>query len=230
MGGGLDDEDQAGDPTQAFEDLRAEVAALIRTVSALPRALAENRQPAPPDYRSDIGKVAKELNALVGRLDVIEKHPAMRLTPEQHQQAVARAGNELMSAAAGNLNTATGDYELARGQLAGMIGTMRGKKDQAFWLIVLPIATLIVTLLVSPVLLSELPFGWNTNAAATVMKADRWDAGWFLLGAADPAGKQDAAVGFNLVQVNRAALATCQQAAAREGRDQHCMVIVRGQY
>jgi hypothetical protein len=84
-----------------------------------------------------------------------------------------------------------------------------------------------LTLLASPFVLGELPFGWNLSAAATVMKADRWDAGWALLRAADPGGAGSAVAGYNLVQANRDALVSCQQEVAREGKDQKCTITVK---
>jgi hypothetical protein len=228
MGGGFDD-DQAGDPARAFEGLRAEVSVMRRAVEALPGILTDSLPAAPPDYRSDVGKVAQVLAAVVGRLDVIEQLPALRLTPEQHRQAIAREGNELMRDAAGKLQAATLEQNRARGELAGMIGTMRGQRDQAFWLIALPLAAFILTLLASPVVLGELPFGWNLSAAATVMKADRWDAGWALLRGADPGDAGNAAAGYNLVQTNRAALTACLQETAREGKDQKCTITVKAE-
>jgi hypothetical protein len=228
MSGGFDD-DQADDPAQAFEDLRAEVSVMRRAVEALPGILTDSLPSAPPDYRSDVGKVAQVLAAVVGRLDVIEKHQALRLTPEQHRQAIAREGNELMRDAAGKLQAATQEQNRARGELAGMIGTMRGQRDQVFWLIALPLAVFVLTLLASPVVLGALPFGWNLSAAATVMKADRWDAGWALLRASDPGDAGDAAAGYNLVQANRAALVACQHDAATEGKDQKCTITVKAE-
>ena len=44
---GIQDDDQLDDATQAFDDLRAEVAVLRRAVEALGPALKENRS---PDY------------------------------------------------------------------------------------------------------------------------------------------------------------------------------------
>ncbi len=200
-----------------------------RAVEALPGNLVDSLPSAPPDYRSDVGKVAQVLAAVVGRLDVIEQHPALRLTPEQHRQAIAREGNELMRDAAGKLQATALEQNRARGELAGMIGTMRGQRNQAFWLIALPLAVFILTLLASPVVLGELPFGWNLSAAATVMKAGRWDAGWALLRAGDPGDAGDAAAGYNLVQTNQAALSACQHEAAKEGKDQKCTITVRAE-
>ncbi|OYV32135.1 MAG: hypothetical protein B7Z81_13155 [Acidocella sp. 20-61-6] len=226
MGGDLDD-DQAGDPTRAFEDLRAEVSVMRRAVEALPGILIDSLPSAPPDYRSDVGKVAQVLAAVVGRLDVIEKHPALRLTPEQHRQAIAREGNELMRDAAGNLHAATLEQNRARGELAGMIGTMRGQDSQWNWVFYTGLVACVVGMLLSPFLASVLPFGLNGQVAALVMRDSRWGAGWDLLRAANPGDADDAAAGYNLVQSNRAALIACQQGATKEGKDQKCTITVK---
>ncbi|MDE1905419.1 MAG: hypothetical protein KGH75_03085 [Rhodospirillales bacterium] len=227
----MDDEyvsgDGVGDAARAFEDLRAEVSVMRRAVEALPSAMADSLPPAPPDYRSDVGKVAQVLAAVVGRLDVIEKHPALRLTPEQHRQAIAREGNELMRDAAGKLDQAAQAHERARGDLAGMIGTMRGQDSQWNWVFYTGLVACVAGILLSPFLASVLPFGLNGQVAALVMRDSRWGAGWDLLRAANPGDADDAAAGYNLVQTNRAALAICQQAAAKEEKEQKCQVVVK---
>ncbi len=50
-------------------------------------------------------------------------------------------------------------------------------------------AVFVFTMLAAPVLLGELPFGWNTNAGATIMQAHRWDAGSGLMQATSPQGR-----------------------------------------
>lgn len=220
-------QDGVGDAAQAFEGLRAEVVVTRRAVEALPRELAANQPPPPPDYRSDIGKVTQALLVVAGRLDVIEKHPALRLTPEQHRQAIASAGSELMRDAAGKLDNAACDHAQAARQLAGMIGTMRQQDSQWNWVFYTGLAACVAGILLSPFIASVLPFGLDGQIAARIMKADRWDAGWVLLRATDPGDANDAVAGFNLVQANRAALVACQEAAAKAGRDQMCDVIVK---
>ena len=63
-----------------------------------------------------------------------------------------------MSEVAQKYDRARQDAERERHQLAGMIGTVRAKRNQTFWLIGIPLAVFAFTLLASPVLLSELPF------------------------------------------------------------------------
>ena len=96
----------AADPAQAFEDLRAEVSALRRALEALPGAWEDSR---PPDYTPSLGTIAQGLAAVENQLAGIEQHPALRLTPEQHQQAIAQAGNMLMREAVQKLDRAAQD-------------------------------------------------------------------------------------------------------------------------
>ncbi len=104
---------------------------------------------------------------------------------------------------------------------------MREKRDQVFWLAAVFVGTFVFTLFASPVLLGELPFGWNTNAAATVMQADRWDAGSALMQAANPQGWQDLVAASALVRANQDTLAACRQAADNDAKDRRCTIIVK---
>jgi hypothetical protein len=212
--------DGAGDPAQAFEALRAEVAALRQAIEA-----AAERQA--PDYSPDLGRITQAVNGLIDGLEAIEAHPAVRMTPDQFGQAMTRTGRELMNEVAQKYDRARQDAERERHQLAGMIGTLRGKRDQVFWLGTVFVGTFVFTLFASPVLLGELPFGWNTNAAATVMQADRWDAGSALMQAASPQGWQDLVAASVLVHANQDTLAACQQAADNDGKDRQCRIMVK---
>lgn len=151
-----------GDPVQAFEALRAEVAAL--------RQVIEGAELQAPDYSPDLGRIVQGLNHVGATLEAIEAHPALRLTPAQFGQAMTQAGRELMNEVAQKYERARQDAERGRHQLAGMIGTVRAKRNQTFWLIALPAMVFVFTLLASPVLLSALPFGLNKWAAMVVSK------------------------------------------------------------
>jgi hypothetical protein len=163
---------------------------------------------------------------VIDGLEAIEAHPAVRMTPDQFGQAMTRTGRELMNEVAQKYDRARQDAERERHQLAGMIGTLRGRRDQVFLLEAVCFATFVFTLFASPVLLGELPFGWNTNAAATVMQADRWDAGSALMQAASPQGWQDLVAASALVRANQAALRACHEAADNNGKDKKCMIIL----
>jgi hypothetical protein len=71
------------------------------------------------------------------------------LTPEQHQQAVAQAGNVLMRKAAQKLDLAAQDAERERHQIAGLIGTVRKQDEQRNWLLWAASGAMVAGLLVS---------------------------------------------------------------------------------
>ncbi|WP_234732014.1 DUF6118 family protein [Acidocella facilis] len=213
----------SADPAQAFEDLQAEVSVMRRAVEALPSAWEENQ---PPDYSPDLGRIAKGLAVVVAQLDAINKHPALTMTPEQHRQAIAQAGNGLMREAAQKLDRATQDAERERQQLAGLIGTARRQDEQRTWLIYAALAAFLVGLLVSPFVAGALPFGLDGRIAALIMKADRWDAGEALMQADSPDGWQNALNAWNLVRTNQKEIAACSEAAAKTKKDQRCTITV----
>ena len=213
----------AADPVQAFEDLRAEVSELRRAVEALPGAWEENR---PPDYTPSLGTIAKGLAAVDSRLAGIETHPALRLTPEQHQQAVSQAGNVLMREAAQKLDRAAQDAERERHQLAGLIGTVRKQDEQRNWLLWAASGALVVGLLVSPFVAGVLPFGGDSAVAAVIMNANRWNAGIALMQAGSPDGWRGLADASNLVRVNQEALTACREAADKAKKEQRCTITV----
>jgi hypothetical protein len=217
-------DEQPGSAERAFEDLRAEVSVTRRAVETMSRRLDENQ---PPDYSLDLGRMAKGLAVVSAQLDAINKHPALRMTPELHRQAIAQAGNEIMRDAAQKLDRATADAERERQRLAGLIGNARRQDQQRTWLMYIGLAAFVVAFLVSPFLYGVLPFGLNSRVAALVMNTDRWSAGWELLQADSPAAQQQAAIGFNLIKANQQAFIACQAAANKADSAQKCFVIVK---
>ena len=161
------DDEETGDPARAFDDLRAEISVLRRAVEALPAALEDNRA---PDYSPDLGRIVQGLSHVGATLGVIEKHSALRLTPEQHQAAIARAGEGLLREAVQKLEHAAHEAHRARQQLGGMIGTIREQNAQWNWVFFTGLAACVAGLLLSPVLAGALPFGLDGRVAALIMK------------------------------------------------------------
>jgi hypothetical protein len=216
-------DEQPGSAERAFEDLRAEVSVTRRAVETMSRRLDENQ---PPDYSLDLGRMAKGLAVVSAQLDAINKHPALRMTPELHRQAIAQAGNEIMRDAAQKLDRATADAERERQRLAGLIGNARRQDQQRTWLIYTGLAAFVVALLVSPCLYALLPFGLNSRVAALVMNTDRWNAGQALMRADSPDGWNSAVNAWNLVRANQMEIAACNEAAVNTKKDQRCVITV----
>ena len=216
-------EDQAGDPAQAFEDLRAEVSVLRRAIEGLPAAIRENR---PPDYSQDLAILGKGLDEIGQSLETVLASPALNLTPEQQGQGIARAGSALVREAAQRLDRAAQEAERDRARLSGLIGQAWARDRQVRMLWWTGGVAFAVGLLVSPILASVLPFGLNARVAALVMHEDRWTAGGALMRMANPAGRARVVADARLADENRDALDPCRAAAVESGKTQRCTVMV----
>ncbi|WP_426026154.1 DUF6118 family protein [Brevundimonas sp. TSRC1-1] len=216
-------EDQAGDPAQAFEDLRAEVSVLRRAIERLPAAIRENRT---PDYSQDLAILGKGLDEIGQSLETVLASPALNLTPEQQGQGIARAGSTLVREAAQRLDRATQETERERARLSSLIGQAWAKDRQFRLLCWTGGVAFAVGLLVSPIIASVAPFGLNTRVAALVMRGDRWTAGGELMRAANPEVWARVNADSRLAKNNLEVLDTCLAAAVETGRRQRCTVTV----
>ncbi len=173
-----------------------------------------------------LSAVRAGLSKVVGRLQAIEQHPALKSTPAQYQAAILAAGRDLMSQGVGRLDRASEGLEREQRNLARVIGTVRGKRQQWEWLAITAAAALTIGLMLSPFAARLLPFGWDAAVAAAIMHADRWHAGQALMKASDPAGWATLAAEINLAEANHDALTACREAAARTKKEQHCSIVV----
>ncbi len=223
----MDNEDQeVGGPSgaeEAFEALREELANVKRVVEALPGIWRANR---PPDTTPTLVKMAQALKEVRQHLSVIEEHPALRLTPQQHTQAIANAGRGVMDTAVRALESAAADSRQVRQELAGMIGTARRQDRQFKRVFGAGVAAFVIALLISPVLARLLPFGLDGEVAAFIMRADRWHAGQDLMQAESPADWAQFAAAVDLSKANKAVLEACRDAAVKTKKEQHCTVVV----
>ena len=217
------DDESSGDAARAFDDLRAEVSVLRRSVELLPEEWEANRG---PDYTESLGQITQGLSKVVGRLQAIEQHPALKSTPAQYQTAILAAGRDLVSQGVGRLDRASDAFEREQENLARVIGTVRGKRKQWEWLAITAAAALVVGLLLSPFAARLLPFGWDAAVAATIMHADRWNAGQALMKSTNPEGWETLAAEMNLATANHEALSACRDAALKTKKEQHCAIVV----
>jgi hypothetical protein len=216
-------DDDAGDPAQAFEDLRAEVSVLRRAIEALPAAMRESRS---PDYSQDLAVIGKGLDEVGEQLETILKSPALTRTPEQQGQAIANAGANLIREAAQRLDKAAQEAERERSRLSGIIGQAWAQDRQFRLLCWTGGAALAVGLLLSPIVAGVLPFGLNTRVAALVMREDRWAAGSELMQAANSHGWDRFIADTRFASDNRESIDACQAAAARTGKAQRCTMLL----
>jgi hypothetical protein len=219
----MSEQHDTSDPARAFEDLRAEVSVLRKAIEVLPDALDRNRA---PDYSPDFAVLGQGMDAIGVALENLQKHPALRMTPEQHGAAVANAGGTLIREAVQRFDHATQEADRERYNLAKVIGAARSKSDQRLWLAIAAAIGLVVGFGVFPFVMRAMPFGLDSTTAAVIMRANRWDAGMALMKAGNPDGWAQLAADVNLVSANRKKIADCRAVAAKEKREQRCPVTV----
>jgi hypothetical protein len=195
-----------------------------QAMQALPEVIKKSRPTV--DYTETLGAIAKKLEIVGNFMASIEQHPAIRTTPAQYNQAIATAGEGLITKSVRELDSAKVAAIEERRELAAMIGTMRGQWKQWEWLGWTGIAAFFLGLLISPMFARVLPFGWDGHVAAFIMNADRWDAGSALMQAQNPEAWRGLMDDFNLVKSNQAAIGTCLEAAAKTKKEQHCGIVV----
>lgn len=222
----MQDRDDDTEPTaaeQAFDALRAEVAALRQALRSVPELILKNQ---PPDYTETLGAIAKNLEMMGTFMAAIEKHPAIRTTPAHYHQAIVAAGDGLITKSVREFDVAKAAAVTERRELAAMIGTLRGQWKQWEWLGWTGIAAFFLGLLISPMFARVLPFGWDGHVAAFIMNGDRWSAGSALMQAQNPEAWNVLMAAGKLTADNAATLGACRDTAAKSKKEQHCVLIV----
>jgi hypothetical protein len=172
----MEEDADTGGAERAFEALRAEVGALRQVVEG---------QTA-PDYALTLGAIAKELQAIGARLDTIENHPAITMTPERYagqlNAAVERA-HQASSKAVWDAKAQLGDAVRRVEQLAG---TVNAREEQRRWFGVAMACGVMLGIALWYVLPSLLPWGAGDWLASSLIGGGRWRAGETLMERASP--------------------------------------------
>lgn len=173
-----------------------------------------------------LGEIAQGLGSIRELLDQIEHHPALRIAPANYPEAIARAGGTVMREAANQLDQARRESERTTQALAQIIRSARTQDRQLKWVTITAAIALAVGLIVSPFLGRLLPFGLDGRMAATIMGADRWNAGAALMAGQSPEAWRALMDASKLTTANSAVIGACQAAATKEKKEQRCAVVV----
>ena len=223
MNEAVKDSDEEDGAARAFAELRDEVTGLRRSIEDLPAVM---KFVAPPDYAPSFGAIVKALNETGVRLAAIEGHPALKLTPAQHGQAMRQAGAAVVNEVAWRLDNGIDELRRERHRLTEIVAAgldRQAQKRAMLWALGGGVA---VGLVLFPMLAAFAPGGSYLAALATG-NADRWQAGVSLIQVGSPERAAGLASATRLVNANSEALNTCAEAAKKAGKDQKCSVVVQ---
>lgn len=179
-----------GGAEQAFEALRAEVAALRRGMELVYRQVqqAAAGQPATaelPDYSPTLGAMAQELRAVGTRLGAIERAPALASTPVEQADGLRRTLHGVGEDARRGLVHSQGRLDGAVEELRSMVQGAHEWREQRRRLRAVGAAGAMGGMLLWFLATAALPWGMGTRLAGLAY-GGRWDAGQAMLGGANP--------------------------------------------
>lgn len=228
-----DDEDQGGDPTEAFEALRAEVLLMRRDIAQLSADRPD--APQPKDYDETLGKIMKIVSALFQRMDAMVASPALAMTPEHMASRIAAAAVTARQEDQRSIATARTALEDGVRQLTGRVASARKGDEQNRWLAWSAIGGVVLGIALwaagAGVVARAMPAGWHwpERMAAQTLRLPMWDAGRQLAATSSPETWNTMVAAAIIVQENRDAIEKCRKAAAKEQGSVRCTVKITHQ-
>jgi hypothetical protein len=172
----MDDEADPGGAERAFEALRAEVAALRQAVEGQ----------AAPDYALTLGAIAKELQVVVARLETIEGHPTLTMTPGAYSAQLNAATERAHQVGGKAVWEAQAQLGEAARQLEQLAGRMQTREEQRRWIGTAVACGIMVGGVLWYVLPPLLPWGAGDWLVSSLIGGGRWPAGGTLMERASP--------------------------------------------
>lgn len=219
-----DDEPSA---TEAFEQLRAEVALLRRAIEGLATATVDT---AAPDYSPTLAGLRKAIDGVGERVAALAGDPPV--TSNQMAAGIAAVAAHARNEGQRELAQAKGALEKAVRDLVQAAGAVRAVRTDRRRLVVAAVGGVVAgiglwTSLSGPIA-RALPENWQApeRLAAATLGLPRWDAGRRLMARADASSWRDLADAGALVRANAKAIQECQKRSARRGRGTTCEISV----
>ncbi|MCB8828141.1 DUF6118 family protein, partial [Escherichia coli] len=218
---------------EAFEELRAEVTLLRRAVERLAAERAERAElPQPKDYDETLGRIAKAINKLAERMDVLAERPGISITPEGIARQIAAAGSTVRAEDQRTIAAAGKSMEDATRALHGYVVSARRGDEQNRWLAWTAIGGVALGMLLWAALAGEVArtvpesWLWPERMAARTLRLDTWTAARRLASVSQPETWNAMVRGSVLIQNNRTAIERCRRAAMKADGDVRCTIDV----
>ena len=124
-----------GDAVRTFEALRDKVVALRRGVELVHRQ-GQQAAPSAPDCGPTLGQMEQALQAIAGRLETVERQPALTLTPARFRSEIDSVASGAVSAISRPFIEAVKEARAAARDLDSLTGRLREGREQRTWLLI----------------------------------------------------------------------------------------------
>lgn len=221
------DQDIDNAAAEAFEGLRGEVALLRRAVERLAAERADTL-----DYTETLAHTDRAMTALVQRVDILAKSPALSLTPETAAAQITAAAAKARADDQRLIDAARAGLDQATRQLDTYVTSARRSHEQNRWLLGVGAGSMALGMLLWAALAGPVDravperWHWPEKRAAQVLGRPMWQAGLRLIATASPAAFRAAIAADRLVQANREVIAGCADAAAKAHAAVRCTIKI----
>jgi len=210
-----------GDAVRAFEALRAEVAALRHGVELVYRQ-GQQTAPVAPDYSPTLGQMEKALWTIAGRLEAVERQPALTLTPARFRTEIDSVAHGAVSAINRPFIEAVQEARAAARDLKALTGAVRERREQRAWVLTAGAIGVILGGGLWYAAAGVLPRSAGDWMAASLIGGTQWQAGAALMeeaspGSFDKMARLYKACGEQTTELCEAAIAVRSIQPAQEG-------------
>ena len=225
----MDDEQDGETAAEAFARVEGELALLRRAVE---RLATERAEPEQPDYSETLGRIAKAINKLAERMDVLAERPGVSITPDGIARQIAAAGVTVRAEDARTIATARSSLDEAARRLNGLVATATTAREQKRRLAWTAIGGVVIGMILwaafAGTVARAAPEGWlwPERMAARTLRLDTWEASRRLAAVSKPEQWNAMIRGGLLMQENRAAIERCGRDAAQTGEPVRCTVRI----
>lgn len=221
---------QEPDPaTQAFEQMRGEMALVRRAVEKL---AAERADIVIPDYSATLGEIAQRLAVTAQGMKTLAAQPAMQITPDEMARRIDAAAHNARRSDHAAIAEAQGRFDQASHDLRAVVRSGRTADEQRrhlYWTAAGGVlAGMLLWAIMPGVLARRAPQSWlwPERMAAHTLRLEPWAAGERLLARTDPARWQTALFAYRLARENREAINNCRKKARESGAPKRCAIMI----
>ena len=139
-----------------------------------------------PDYSPTLGQMEKALRTIAGRLEAVERQPALTLTPARFRTEIDSVAHGAVSTISRPFIEAVQEARAAARDLKALTGRVHERREQRTWVLTAGALGLIVGVGFWYVAAGVLPRSAGDWMAASLIGGTRWQAGATLMEEASP--------------------------------------------
>ncbi|WP_205207103.1 DUF6118 family protein [Asaia sp. As-1742] len=203
----------SGNAAQAFDDLRAEVSVLRKSVERLPE---DWRDAMPPDTSLDLGQVKRAIGVIEQRLGEIEGRSVLRMSPAEFRVGIERVVSERLTGALSGIGVVEKELAEESKALRSALPQLREAGRQKRLLGILFGVGLLVGVVAPVALLACMPVWVRQDLAIYSLPGTGISVGAGIMQRADPTFWGDVVDRYHFVDRHRDEIDQCKRFLSKD--------------